>query len=418
MSPLTASALAAAFASKNAEKQVFPHNPIPSNLGPKFIPPTNPHIIVALNDTLTSSPTDSPPTPKSSNTTTATSSPAPSATPTTPATPSPSIHNPFSLAHLLPSKTSTPMRRKPNFAFLPLLDTPPCTVDNAPTPTPTISTLTANIPELNLEEDKTTPLSLASPIVLNENSPCDDEPPSIEAYSSSSSSYTSDSERESGSFYIDGSPLSRSTSITSVSTSGSISAEVPAFGSAYTEESDSGFPGFFFIPPSKRTQTPKSGDCHSYDMPFVMKDPRLQAVASPILAPPSPLILDGAGSIDADLATIMQERLERVELERSEVKDILADTEPITRTPSSSFSLSNTQNDSASVNGAGSPEPNEPSEQKTDWEEVERFRRQRLGNKWTPPSSRGPSRTSSRAPSRERNVVEINGVEIELDGDD
>lgn len=141
-------------------------------------------------------------------------------------------------------------------------------------------------------------------------------------------------------------------------------------------------------------------------------------MTSPVLAPPSPFILDGAGpigarSLDTDLAA-MQERLERMELERSLARDVLEDTEAITRTPLSSSPPSNSQTDS----GAASPDAEcgqEHADKTTDWEEVERFRRERLGNKWTPPSSRGPSRTSSRAPSRERNVVEINGVEIELD---
>ncbi|KAF8832055.1 hypothetical protein HHX47_DHR1001222 [Lentinula edodes] len=415
MSPLTASALAAAFASKNAEKRVYPANPIPSNLGPKFVPPTNPPVTVARNNTPTpSSPTvDSPSTPKPSLTPTATSSPVPF---TAPAILSPSPSDPFSLSHLLPSKTPTPMRRKPNFAFLPLLDTPPSSGDITPT---------TMIPELDLkpsEQNKSVSSLLASPIVFNESSPCDDEPPSIEAYSSSSSSYTSDSERESGLFYTDGSPLSRSTSITSVSTSGSVSAEVPVIGSAYTETNDSGNLGFFLIPPSKRAQLSKPMACNGNNVAFSIKDPRLQAVTSPVLAPPSPFILDGAGptgarSLDTDLAA-MQERLERVELERSLAKDVLEDTEPITRTPLSSSPLSNSQTDSSSVSGAASPDAEcgqEHADKTTDWEEVERFRRERLGNKWTPPSSRGPSRTSSRAPSRERNVVEINGVEIELD---
>ncbi|KAJ3984801.1 hypothetical protein F5890DRAFT_1474248 [Lentinula detonsa] len=364
MSPLSASALAAAFASKNAEKRSYPNNPIPSNLGPKFVPPSNPHVTVTPENSPTPSipSIDSPPTPKSSATTTATSSPVQSATPTTPST-----HNPFSLAHLLPSKTSTPMRRKPNFAFLPLLDTPPNSGDN--TPTPTICTPTAMIPKLDLEPEEANK-SLASPIIHNENSSCDDEQPLAGAYSSSSSSYTSDSER-------------------------------------------------LFIPSLKRTQLPKHAGYFGNDVPFVLKDPRLQAVSSPVLAPPSPLSLDGevpsgTRSLDADLATIMQARLELVEREQSTTRDVLEYTEPITRTPSSSRPYTNPQIDGAPA----SPESSqENTEKTTDWEEVERFRRRRLGNKWTPPSSQGPSRTSSRAPSRERNVVEINGVEIELDGD-
>ncbi|KAJ3721763.1 hypothetical protein C8R42DRAFT_60098 [Lentinula raphanica] len=189
-SPLSASALAAAFASKNAEKRTYPNNPIPSNLGPKFVPPSNPHVTVTPESTPTPpiSSIESPPTPKFPATPALNQTPSPN--PTSP-------YNPFSLAHLLPSKTTTPMRRKPNFAFLPLLDTPPSSGDN--TPTPTISTPTAMIPELDLEPkeaNEAPALSLLpSPVFPTEISSCDEEPPSAEMSSSSSSSYTSDSER-------------------------------------------------------------------------------------------------------------------------------------------------------------------------------------------------------------------------------
>ncbi|KAF9074866.1 hypothetical protein BDP27DRAFT_1359111 [Rhodocollybia butyracea] len=377
-SPLAASALAAAFASK-PEKPTFPNKPIPSNLGPKFVPPTTPPVTVTCD------------------------------TPTSPLSPTtPQLHHPIHI--------------------------PPPICDNTPTTcTPSTPTEAVN-----------------SPFLLGSND---------DLSSSSSSSYASDSEHES-SGYTGGSPLSRTTSMTSVSTLGSDKAGI---GSAYAEPDE---PGFFLIPPSKRACQLHDSK-HSYfgdDMPsFAAKDPRLRAVASPVLAPPSPLNLDGRPSspaletdlaksmrerlervsvpsplildgprrapLEEDLAKAMQERLERVELERqwelsaSEAEvlkpadhpDVLDDAEPFSRT--SSKPVSERSSSSAS---------REPSRERagaeTDREEIERFRRQRLGKKWTPPSSRGPSRDASRAPSTERNsnVVEINGVvlQIDLDGGD
>lgn len=293
------------------------------------------------------------------------------------------------------------MRRKPNFAFLPLLDTPPSSGDITPTANTPVALALDPVVENNkiLVSDSTSPL-LGSPAhLIGSLSPSDDEPPSEACYSSSSSSYTSDSERDSGSCYTDGSALSRTTSGTSVSTAASTPVdfeESPVIGSAYTDSDNVG-PGFFFMPPSKHASQP-------------IKDPRLRAVASPTLAPPSPLSLDGVRTPETDLVKAMQERLGRVEFERSGawVADLLEDAEPITRSPSSSSRTS-----SAPVSVSTSREHSRERTDRMDWEEIEKFRRERLGPKWTPPSSRGVSR----APSRERNVVEINGVEVDLDAE-
>ncbi|KAF5388515.1 hypothetical protein D9757_004696 [Collybiopsis confluens] len=373
-SPLAASALAAIFASKHAEKRVYAHNPIPSNLGPKFRPPCNPH-----HHTPVYSVTESDPIPPSSP---AVESPSTPRAPAPAPTPTP---NPFSMAHLLPSRSTTPMRRKPNFAFLPLLDAP-------------TSPDTSLSPTANSQSEESRPKSTLI-------GSYDDEPPS-EAYSSSSSSYASDSERDFGSGYTDGSPLSRSTSITSVSTVGSVLSELKesqgAVGSAYTEEPNPGDSGFFFMPPSKHAPyDPGYFGRPGPSSSAIAKDPRLQAIASPSLAPPSPLSLDGSAT-EVDLARLMHERLGRMEWEhlKNDIPDTLEGVEPVAR----SRSISTTSSRGHSREGS----------HEMDLDEIERVRRERLGRKWTPPPSRDASRASSRAPSRERTLLEVNGVEIEV----